>query len=261
MGSYSARVSSLLIVSIAAHLAFFIFLGFVPPPTEVLAAKPLEFEVYEPPPLPELPPEEEKAPEPEPEPEPEPVKQRAERAPAPVEEEPPPTEEPPPEGPPAEETPFDFTGVTLTAEGTGGWTTAVGNGQAMRGPVGKPGARVTGRSAEGTPEGEPGPRVVAEADLSRRAAPPLDDINAALDRFYPPAARQQGIAGIGVVNLRVLPDGRVTRLQVVRETFAGFGDACRRALEGKRWNPPLDRAGQPVTTDVRGFKCNFEVDE
>lgn len=263
MGSYSTRVASLLIVSISAHVAFFVFLGFVPPPSDVMAAKPLEFEVMEPPPLPELPPEPEpeKEPEPEPEKEPEPTKPepRAERAPAPVEEPPPvaPTEEPP--GPPAEETPFDFTGVTLTGD-TGGWSTAVGNGQAMRGPVGKPGAKVTGRAATGTPEGEVGPRVVAEADLSRKPAVP-SEMNANLERYYPAQAKQQGIEGFAVVSLRILPSGDVSRVRVKRESFQGFGEACRKALAEERWAVPLDRAGQPVAFDIPSFTCKFEVDD
>src|SRR5436190_5749726 len=41
--------------------------------------------------------------------------------------------------PPVAETPADFTGTTLTNDGAGaGWSSATGNGDAMRGPVGRP---------------------------------------------------------------------------------------------------------------------------
>lgn len=259
MRSYGTRIASVLVVSACTHLAFFVFLGLVPPPSVVMAAKPLEFEVLEPPPLPELPPEEIE-PEPEPEPEPPKPQPRAEKAPTPTEDEPPPppTEEPP--APAAEETPFDFTGVTLTGDGNAGWSTAVGNGQAMRGPVGKPGARVTGRAATGAPEAESGPQVVAEADLSRRPSVP-GDMNASLKRHYPPQAEQQGVEGFAIASIRILPNGRVSRIRIKRESFTGFGDACRQALEETPWAPPLDKGGQPVAFDIPTFTCRFEVEQ
>ena len=73
--------------------------------------------------------------------------------------------------PPTAESPADFTGVTMTNDGPGaGWASATGNGQAMNGAVGRPGARVTHRNVDGDADssnGAPGVRTVGLADLSR----------------------------------------------------------------------------------------------
>ena len=161
--------------------------------------------------------------------------------------------------PPAAETPADFSGTTLTNDGAGaGWTSATGNGAAMNGPVGRPGARVTGRHVEGTAQAvHPAlAPVVAVADLSRLPeAPRLED---ALERNYPAEARQSGQAGKAVVRARITPEGSVRDLLVVSETAAGFGRACRDTLTGSRWTPPLDRDGHAVAT-VINYTCRFEV--
>ena len=53
---------------------------------------------------------------------------------------------------PQAETPADFSGTTLTNDGPGeGWASAVGNGEAMHGPIGRPGAKVTNRAQDGAP--------------------------------------------------------------------------------------------------------------
>jgi protein TonB len=176
------------------------------------------------------------------------------RAPAP-----PPTDAPPPPPPPEAETPADFSGTTLTNDGPGeGWASAVGNGEAMRGPIGTPGRKVTGRAQEGAPtpsraKAEP---VVALASLSRPPEPP--DLNAALERNYPEAARKQGTPGQAVLKARITPDGRVKDLVVVSQSAPGFGDACRATLRDSRWTPPLGPGGDPVATFVN-YTCRFEV--
>ena len=161
--------------------------------------------------------------------------------------------------PPAAETPADFSGTTLTNDGAGaGWASATGNGAPMNGPVGRPGARVTGRHVEGTAQAvHPAlAPVVAVADLSRLPeAPRLED---ALERNYPAEARQSGQAGKAVVRARITPEGSVRDLLVVSETAAGFGRACRDTLTGSRWTPPLDRDGHAVAT-VINYTCRFEV--
>jgi TonB family protein len=161
--------------------------------------------------------------------------------------------------PPAAETPADFSGTTLTNDGAGaGWASATGNGAAMNGPVGRPGAQVTSRHVEGTPQTvrpTPAP-VVAVADLSRLPeAPRLED---ALERNYPAEARQSGQAGKAVVRAHITPEGSVRDLLVVSESAAGFGRACRDTLTGSRWTPPLDRDGHAVAT-VINYTCRFEV--
>jgi protein TonB len=158
--------------------------------------------------------------------------------------------------PPAE-APADFTGTTLTNDGPGeGWASATGSGEAMQGPVGKPGAKITGSSAQGAPPPDRGPPVVGVADLSRPPAPP--DLAEALERLYPPEARQKGTGGKAVVRARIMPDGSVRELSLLSESGAGFGEACKQSLRASRWTPPLDRDGQAVSTFV-SYTCRFEV--
>jgi periplasmic protein TonB len=160
--------------------------------------------------------------------------------------------------PPVAETPADFSGTTLTNNGPGpGWASATGNGAAMQGPIGRPGARVTGRHVEASPPStQPGPAVVAVADLSRLPqAPKLDE---ALERNYPAEARRIGQAGKAVVRARITPDGRVRDLQVISESASGFGRACQDVLVDSRWSPPFDREGHPVATVIH-YTCRFEV--
>jgi len=173
----------------------------------------------------------------------------------------PPPEEPDEPPPPAAEEPLDFTGTTLVApEGDSTWTTAVGNGEAMTGPISRPGL-VTGRSREGALGGSlgaagEGPPLVGVGDLSSLPTPPpLDDV---LQRHYPRAALTEGIEGRAVVRVRIDATGRASVVSTVSESHEGFAAACRRTVNGSRWTPPLDRNGSPVTTIIR-FTCDFEV--
>jgi len=162
--------------------------------------------------------------------------------------------------PPAAESPADFTGVTMTNDGAGaGWSTATGNGQAMRGPVGRPGARVTRRVVDG--EGadivrHPGPPVVGAADLSRPPVAP--DLAPALARAYPAEARAKGLTGRALVHARILPDGHVGELKLLGESAPGFGAACLTTLRASVWSAPVDRQAQAVSTFVN-YTCRFEV--
>ena len=151
----------------------------------------------------------------------------------------------------------DFTGETLVAEGgAGGWTTRVGSGAPLQGPVGKIGDTA---AAQGPPT-PAGPRVVAAEDLERRPAPPAG-MDAKLEANYPRRARLQGVEGSVSLRVRILPDGRLGTMHVMRETPEGweFADACRKTLqEGGRWERPLGRGGVAVATDVK-YLCRFEV--
>lgn len=239
-------------------------LGFVPPPTQIERPKMAEFEVLEPEPMPE--PEPELAPEPKPEPEPEPEpkpKPKPKPKPAPVVENKPPEPPPEEEPPPAPEAPVDFTGVTLTADGSGSWSTAVGNGQRITAPVGRI-AQVTGRERTGLTGGEVGgtgtkPRVLQSDNLSRRPGAP-QTLNQLLEKNYPKQARNQGIEGQAVVRVRILPDGRLSVVRVKKETGRyGFGAACIATLRaGGRWVPALDQQGRPGAYEI-DFPCTFEV--
>jgi outer membrane biosynthesis protein TonB len=173
------------------------------------------------------------------------------------------TAPPPAAAPPAAETPADFTGVTLTNDGPrAGWASATGNRGAMNGPIGTPGARVTGRSRSGTAGAAgPGPRsdgaaIVELADLSKPPrAPVLSDM---LERNYPDEARRRGVPGKAVMHVRVMPDGHLRDLIVVAASEGGFGEACRRTLRDSLWSPPLDRESRPVSTFV-SYTCTFDV--
>src|SRR5690606_34371753 len=130
-----------------------------------------------------------------------------------------------------------------------------GSGVEREGPIGPPG-EPTGRRRRGVMGGTPGgtgapdaprgPRIVAMADVSRRPAPPrnMEDI---LQRNYPAEARQQSIEGVARVRIQINPDGTITVLGTMSESWEGFGAACQRTLrQGGRWEAPLDASGRPV---------------
>ena len=217
-------------------------------------------------PEPEPEPEEEPEPEPEAEPEPEPPPEPPPRPPESEPEPPPPAEEPP-EAPPE---PVDFTGLTLTGNTGSGFAVVAGDGSDREGPLGPPPTR---REPEGVPGGTPGgmgttpggtgmgPRVVAMADLSRRPRQP-DGLAGVLRENYPDQARSQGVEGRAFVRVRVNPDGSLSQLRVVSESPSGygFGRACMQTLRrGARFQPALDRQGNPVATVINRFPCTFSV--
>ncbi len=161
------------------------------------------------------------------------------------------------------ETPADFTGVTLTNDGPGAaWASPTGSGGAIRGPLGAPGARVTGRSRGGTSSGagtssdSDGAPVVALADLSKPPRPPV--LGEMLERNYPDEARKRGVPGKAVMRLRVMPDGHLRDVIVVAESQGGFGEACRRTLRDSIWSPPFDLEARPVSAFVV-YTCTFTV--
>jgi protein TonB len=225
----------------------------------------VEFTVIEPPPAPPVEEPPEAVPEPpKPEPEPERIKpppKIKEAAPKPVEEAPKPDATPPAA---AEEAIADFSGTTITAEGEGGWATVVGSGAPMNGPVGKAkGGAITGRNREGVEGGAiggTGMRVLGEGDLSRQPrAPSSSLLEEALRREYPKQAQQQGVEGVAKVRVRVLSSGKLSPLATLDETYPGFADACKRSLRNVRFEPALDRQGQPAITDIT-YKCEFELE-
>lgn len=252
--------------SVLVHAAVFAVMGTFNFDDEVAKNQEVEMEIIEQPP----PPEPEPLPEPaapEPEPEPEPVKPppKAPAAPKIKEAEPPPP--PPPDAPPppaADETIADFSGTTLVGEGPGGWASAVGSGAPMNNPIGRAGAQVTGRDRAGVKEGGviggTGNKVVPLADLSRQPKQPAQGmLDEALQRSYPKLARQQGIEGVARIRIRVLASGQVQPLATLSETYPGFADACRASLKELRFEPGLDKVGQPVATDVP-YRCEFTVE-
>lgn len=156
--------------------------------------------------------------------------------------------------------PLDLSGVTLTNDEGPSFGMALGNGRAFEGPIGN-GRAVTAREGAMPPTTAPvvpaGPALVAAADLSERPTPP--GLEAALRKNYPRDARQRGIGGSARVRARVEPSGNVRQIRVESESFAGFGEACRRTLEGSRWSSPRDREGRAVATEIR-YTCRFVVE-
>jgi len=168
------------------------------------------------------------------------------------------TPPPPPTAPPR--APLDLRGVTLTNDhGGASWSSAVGDGTALTGPVGAIGAApavaVTASSAPAVAAAS-SVAVVDVADLSSRPVPP--ELGGNLREHYPAAAKARGIGGSATVRARIEPDGRVRRVELVTESSEGFGDACRRTLQGSLWSAPRDREGRAVATYVR-YTCRFVV--
>jgi TonB family protein len=227
-------------------------LGLVPPPSRVLAMHESQFEVVEPP-KPKVEPPKIKEPDPPP---PEPPKAQPRRAAPQIAAAPPPPT--PAATPPAEEV-ADLTGVTLTAE-HGGWSSVVGSGAPLTGPVGKIGRNNAQAAQQSAKVGPVGPRVVALDSLSRKPSAPAG-LDALLKRNYPRRASLQGVEGKVSVSLRILPNGRVANFHVLQEEPSGFefGTACRDTLkQAPPFVAPLDRGGVPVAADII-FNCSFEV--
>lgn len=273
------RLAITFALSVGAHVAAALVLWILPAiPILDAPPPPVEIAVIDsspPEPIVEPPPEPEPEPEPEPvvpPPEPEPVIERRPRPEPrpdpPVRPDPAPQPEPSPEPPaPAEETPLDFSGTTLTNESAdSSWQSNVGSGAPMEGPIGRPNAQVTDRNRRGSPDGTPGGTgegpgtpLVAAGDLSRRPGPPIDRMRELLRANYPRQAQQLGVEGEADVVVQVDPDGTVRVLRIARESYEGFGEACRRTVrQSGRWSPPLDRQGRSVATRTT-FRCTFTV--
>lgn len=235
-------------VSLLAHGIAYASLAFAPVPPRELPPSRVAFRVRatEPPrPVPPPPAPESVRPEP-------PAK-AAKSKPTPN------TPAPPPAAAPA---PVDLRGVTLTNDtGGGSFSSVVGNGSALDGPVGPiaakaPPAAKASAPAPASASPAPGVPEVAAADLSTRPVPP--ELTANLRDHYPAAAKARGIGGSATVRVRIEPDGRVKRVELMTESFEGFGEACRRTLVGSMWTAPRDRDGRAVATHIR-YTCRFVV--
>jgi protein TonB len=147
-----------------------------------------------------------------------------------------------------DDAPMDFTSTVLSNEGPG----HAGASGAGLPSTGSPVATAP-RSAPLAPVP---PRVVPPSSLARRPrAPGLDD---ELERQYPIEARRAGISGSAVLRVRILPDGRIGGVHVASESWKGFGVACERTVRAAHWEPPIDRDGTPVATEIT-YTCRFEV--
>lgn len=106
------------------------------------------------------------------------------------------------------------------------------------------------------PRIDPGPAVVPAKSLGRLPRAPALDRE--LERNYPTDARRAGVGGSATLRLQVLPDGRLGRVDQLSESYPGFGIACERTVRAARWDPPLDRDGRAVATEIK-YVCRFEV--
>jgi len=262
-----AILAAVLALSGLTHFGAWVILGAIPP-QEMMVRPPTSVEIISEQPLaPELP-----EPEPEPEPQPEPEIVEPEPViPPPRRERPDPAEPPPPleealPPPAAQEEIADFSGQTLTVEGPGpGWTSAVGNGQSMDGPIGAPGGQVTGRRRTGTPEGvvggspnTPPETVVAVADLRSPPGEP-GGVGERLQRLYPTRLRSMSIEGTAMVRIRISSNGGISRLRVLRATEPEFGQACLTAVrDAGSWRAAIGPDGQTATTEIR-YNCEFRL--
>jgi hypothetical protein len=206
-------------------------------------------ELTKPEPLPEPPAEPPPLPAPEP-----PKRTPEERRPVP------PVDEPVPEpiSPPPEEPPPELTGVTLTGGEGASFGAPQGNGAKRDDTIAIGASRGTNFArAARSPAPSPAALTLPLSQLSQRPVPPA--LEAALERNYPPAARQLGKSGDAKVRARVEASGEIRVASVVSATSPDFGEACRRTLIGSRWSAPLDVNGRRAATSIY-YRCKFRID-
>lgn len=113
----------------------------------------------------------------------------------------------------------------------------------------------------GSPTGAPAALTaapfVAASSLARSPRSPAG-LDAELERNYPLGARRAGVSGKAVLRVRIAADGRVAATTTVSESFEGFASACERTVRAGRWEPPVDRDGRAVSTEIT-YVCRFEV--
>lgn len=157
----------------------------------------------------------------------------------------------PEQGASEQDTPVSFDRVLTAPSGS-----ALGAGGSQGGIAGHPSGRGTSAAAAPSSEGS----TVKASELSRAPTQPAG-LGARIEAHYPPAARLQGVSGLGRARLLVSPQGTVVRGEPLSETpsGSGFADACVAALSGSGgWGLPLDARGRPVSTWIR-FSCEFTV--
>jgi len=164
--------------------------------------------------------------------------------------------------PPASKDPhpaLDLSGVTLTNDSGSGFATPVGDGSALRGPIGPSTNRLEAAAATSVSPSVPKPpALVAASDLSERPKPP--SLTAILRANYPEEARQRGLRGSASLRARIDSDGVIRWARLLSETSAGFGSACQRTVLGSHWSAPRDKNGGAVATEIV-YTCHFEVDQ
>lgn len=233
--------------SVALHVVVFAWMPSASRSTASPPPPPLVLEVVDPPPPPPPPPKVAEEPAPEPVATAAPARtalpSKATPASAPR------AAQEAPASAPASEAPMDFTSTVFSNDGPG---LAVGGG-GPRGAAPVPAATAARSVARAAPAP---PRLVPPSSLARRPRAPGLDVE--LERQYPAEARRSGISGSAVLRVRILPDGRVGEVHIMSESWKGFGPACERTVRAARWEPPIDRDGTPVATEIT-YTCRFEV--
>jgi TonB family protein len=95
------------------------------------------------------------------------------------------------------------------------------------------------------------------SQLSKKPVPPA--LAQALERNYPPEARNLGRSGEAKVRARIEANGAIRNAKVTSETAPGFGAACRNTLLSSQWSVPLDHDGKPVATWI-SYQCKFRIE-
>lgn len=146
-----------------------------------------------------------------------------------------------------DESPVDFTGMTFSGEGAGVAVAAAA--PSLAGTPGPKTAAPVVRSVASAP-------VVPASSLGR--PPRAPGLDAELERNYPAEARRSGISGSATLQVELLQDGRIGKIVPLSESYPGFGSACERTVRAGRWEPPIDREGRAVRTEIK-YVCRFEV--
>lgn len=238
------RVSLGVAASIALHIGTMMALSKPAPPRE-REKKPAVIELAALPPPPEPEPPQEPPPPAAEEPKPEPKRPTK---PLPAAE---PPAEPPPEPANPSATPLVLAGLSMSNAGVGV-------------PAGFGASPLPIRSRAAAPSPNPVPTAVPTAppvltpvsDLSKKPIPP--QLDSALAKFYPAGLRNQGVEGEALIRVVLAKDGKVAQTTAVSESHSGFAPACERALRTSRWEPPIDKSGNPTMTALK-YRCRFRV--
>jgi protein TonB len=206
-------------------------------PQRYLAEKPIEIDVEEKLPPPEIKPPPEEKPPPEP-PRPRIAKRLPTLAP------PPPTPPPPSAEPPRTDEPPPSFGVSLNATTSGDSSVAVNVGNTL---MAKPGPKVEKPKPVGGDGVGGGFAPVADIYISQHAeliSAPSGEEN------YPPEAKRLGIEGAVRIKIGIDEKGNVVQVKLVERGGHGFDEAAMKAMKQAKFKPAM-------TSDGRAVPCNI----
>jgi protein TonB len=233
--------------AVAIGLHGLVVLGFATiDPRRFHPEKPIEIDVEEKLPPPEVKP----PPPPEPKPPPPEAKPRiVHRIPTTT---PPPTPPPPSEEPPRTDEPPPSFGVSLSATTAGDSSVAVPVGNTL---MTKPGPKVEKPkplSGDGGGGFVPVPEVYISEHASIISAPNGDE-------NYPPEAKRLGIEGFVRIKLGIDERGNVVYAKVVEKAGHGFDEAATKAMKQAKFNPARTSDGRAVPCSII-WTYRFESD-